>query len=1000
MPICPSCGRENPEDARFCSGCGTELQLSEPAREQRKVVTILFCDLVGSTALGESTDPEALRARLGRIFESLRTIVERHGGAVEKFVGDAVMAVFGIPLSHEDDALRAVRAAAEMGAAVKEHGLEARIGVNTGEVVVGGEGETLVTGDAVNVAARLEQAASAGQILIGAETHSLVRDAVRVEAVEPLALKGKAQPVAAFSLLDVLPASQGLARHLETPLVGRERERQRLWRAYEDAVADENCQLFTLLGPAGIGKSRLVADFLERVGDEADVLRGRCLSYGEGITYWPLVEMLIAIGVDPDAVIGTSPPETQLSFRRLLEARAAARPQVVVVDDLQWAEPVFVDLVEHVADMSRDAPIFLLCVARTELLDARPNWGGGKMNATSLLLEPLGDEECVELMDLLVEHSALDDDLRERIRVASAGNPLYVEEMLAMVREGGSQDIVVPPTIHALLQARIDSLDGDVRVVMERGSVEGEVFHRGAVAELSPAPVRGDVESHLTTLVRKELIRSTPSTLPEDEGYRFRHLLIRDAAYESLPKAMRAELHERFATWLSEHELVEGDEIVGYHLEQAHRYRAELDPGDPALLVLAARASEHLAAAGRGALDRGDFNAGRGLLRRAAAVLPPGDERRLALAPQLSIALRESGDHSESLAVIAEARGAADPVTRALVALEEANAALVTARDVGADERRALREDARVVLEKASHDEGLAVYWWGVTLEAWYRLRTAEVVEAGEHALVHAERAGDMRLARTVRSRMLGAYALGPTPVGEAIERVGAIARLPHGPLAGASSKATLGRLLSMQGEVERARELVRGGRQSYLDAGQFSTAGGMSLTESEVEFRAGDRVAEEAVLREGLEVLERIGDRSFYATVTLTLAECLYRGGSDDAEIEELCERARQRTAADDLVNFVWLDMIEGLLHGRRGEHEQAEKCARRAVAQSEATDFCFARAYSRAFLAEVLVGMGRSEEAAEMAAESLEIFEAKGDVAGAAQFRSRFAGLGVAVD
>ncbi|MBA3380702.1 MAG: AAA family ATPase [Actinobacteria bacterium] len=299
MVACASCGRENADDARFCSACGTALGSAEPARESRKVVTVLFCDLVGSTALGESTDPEALRARMRRYFADLRAIVERHGGTVEKFVGDAVMAVFGIPVSHEDDALRAVRAASEMRAAISEHGLEARIGVNTGEVVVGGEGETLVTGDAVNVAARLEQAASSGEVLIGAETRQLVRDAVRVEPVDALVLKGKAQPVVAFRLLEVLPDAAGLTRHLETPLVGRERERRRLWRDYEDAAADRSCRLFTLLGPAGIGKSRLVADFLEQVGEDADVLRGRCLHYGEGITYWPLVEILVSIGVEP-----------------------------------------------------------------------------------------------------------------------------------------------------------------------------------------------------------------------------------------------------------------------------------------------------------------------------------------------------------------------------------------------------------------------------------------------------------------------------------------------------------------------------------------------------------------------------------------------------------------------------------------------------------------------------------------------------------------------------
>src|SRR5262245_51968845 len=618
------------------------------AREQRKVVTILFCDVVGSTALGESLDPEALRARMRRYFEDLRQIIERHGGTVEKFIGDAVMAVFGVPVSHEDDALRAVRAAMEMRSAIADHLLEARIGVNTGEVVVGGEGETLVLGDAVNVAARLEQAAAANEVLIGAETRLLVRDAVSVEEVEPLSLKGKSEPVEAYRLLEVLSDAAPLARHLGIPLVGRERERQRLWLDYEDAVVDRTCRLFTLLGPAGIGKSRLVADFLERVGDDADVLRGRCLSYGEGITYWPLVEVLTAIGVDPDDVIGTTPPETQLAFRRMLESRAAERPQVVVIDDLQWAEPVFVDLVEHVADLSRDAPIFLLCIARTELLDVRPDWGGGKLNATSLLLEPLDADACARLMGLLAADASFDAALGERITAASAGNPLFVEEMLAMVREhGGDGEIAVPPTIHALLQARIDSLDGDVRVVMERGAVEGEIFHRGTVAELSPAPVRQAVESHLATLVRKELIRSTSPMLPQDEGFRFRHLLIRDAAYESLPKATRAELHEHFADWLAQYDLVESDEIVGYHLEQAHRYRAELDGSDPKLDGLASRAAAHLADAGTGAMERGDWGAARSLLRRARTLLPEGSDARAALGPDLSLALLETGEAEE-----------------------------------------------------------------------------------------------------------------------------------------------------------------------------------------------------------------------------------------------------------------------------------------------------------------------------------------------------------------
>ena len=978
------------------------LTAAAAAREQRKVVTVLFCDLVGSTALGESTDPEALRGRMRLYFEDLRVIIERHGGTVEKFVGDAVMAVFGIPVSHEDDALRAVRAASEMRAAIAAHGLEARIGINTGGVVVGGEGETLVTGDAVNVAARLEQAAASGETLIGAETRLLVRDAVRIEAVEPLELKGKSEPVEAFRLLQVLDGAESLARHPETPLVGRERERQRLWRDYEDAVADRTCRLFTLLGPAGIGKSRLVADFLERVGDEADVLRGRCLSYGEGITYWPLVEILISVGVDPELVIGTSPPETQLAFRRLLEARAAERPQVVVIDDLQWAEPVFVDLVEHVSDMSRDAPIFLLCIARTELLDVRPGWAGGKLNATSLLLEPLAPEECSALMDELVADAPLTGDLRERITVASAGNPLYVEEMLAMVREhGGDGEIVVPATIHALLQARIDSLDGDVRVVMERGSVEGEVFHRGSVAVLSPDPLRPAVESHLATLVRKELIRSTSPTFPDDEGYRFRHLLIRDAAYESLPKATRAELHERFAGWLSGHDLVEGDEIVGYHLEHAHRYRAELDGSDAALDGLARRASACLATAGRGALERGDFNAGRSLFGRATSLLPEDDEARLALAPDYADALLESSS-DDAWSVLLQASEAVDPGTRAHAAVSMATIRLNTGHTSSFEDGEAWRDEARAVFEGAGDEYGLGRYWWGIAMESWSGMRVQETADACELALAHLEPAVERgaRLRGRVRGRLATCYYNGPMPVDEALARIRTLRTGEHGLLPEAWLTVEIGRLHAMKGDVELARELSIDARQVYVDAGLLMTAATFAQGGAGIAFRAGDLDREEALLRDSLEILEEIGERGFYSTQALMLAECLYRAGADDREIEELCAKARETTPAEDLMNFLWLDVVGGLLHARRGEYEQAEERSRRAVALAEKTDHHLARSYSRAYLAEVLTLSGRREKAAEVAAEAFEIFAAKGDVAAAAQFRARLSSLDVEVD
>jgi class 3 adenylate cyclase/tetratricopeptide (TPR) repeat protein len=1000
MAECPSCGRENADDARFCSACGTALATIEPARESRKVVTILFCDLVGSTALGESTDPEALRARMRRYFEDLRMIIERHGGSVEKFVGDAVMAVFGIPVSYEDDALRAVRAASEMRSAVADHGLEARIGINTGEVVVGGESETLVTGDAVNVAARLEQAAAAGDVLIGDETRALVRDAVVVEPVEPLALKGKSEPVEAFRLLEVVSDAAPLARHLERPLVGRARERQRLWRDFEDAVADSTCRLFTLLGPAGIGKSRLVADFLERVGDTADVLRGRCLHYGEGITYWPLVEILIPMGVDLDSVIGSSPPETQLAFRRLVEARATQRPQVVVVDDLQWAEPVFIDLVEHVADLSRDAPIFLLCIARTELLDLRPDWGGGKLNASSILLEPLGEDDCVTLMGHLAADGPLDESLRDRITTASAGNPLYVEEMVAMVREhGGDGEIAVPPTIHALLQARIDSLDGDVRVVMERGSVEGEIFHRGAVAELSPIQVRSDVGSHLATLVRKELIRSTAPAFPEDEGFRFRHLLIRDAAYESLPKATRAELHERFAGWLAKHVLVERDEVVGYHLEQAHRYRMELDPAAPDLPALASRASDHLASAGHAAIDRGDYNAGRGLLRRATTILPGDDARRSALAPDLASALWESGEPDEAATVLAEARASPDAVTAAIATIVENTHDFMTEGSLPPDERLARLEQAHEVLAAADHDEGLGYYWWSMAGEKWVRLLAAETAAACERGLYHFERAGVHRRKDDLVWWIRSAYVFGPTPVSEAIERVKALqAAAGDSLLLRAGAATTLARLVAMQGDFDRARELYAFGRDFYASAGMAVSAAGVTLHGSWIEEHAGDLLAMEKLLRTGYEELERLGNRAFFSTVAMRLAQCLYwQGRFDDAR--EVCRVAREASPPGDLINFVLADALEGCLRARANRHEEAETLLASALERVETTDFFWARSDIQLCHAETLTRAGDTAEAARSAARAVVILEDKGDDTGAARARERLDQLGIGV-
>ena len=561
--ICASCGAENRDGARFCDSCGAALAETAPAREVRKVVTVLFCDVSGSTALGERIDPESLRRVMARYFETAKTIVERHGGTVEKFIGDAVMAVFGVPTVHEDDALRAVRAADELRGGLDElndelesgYGtrLELRMGVNTGEVVTGTE-ERLATGDAVNVAARLEQAAQPGEVLLGEETYGLVRDGVEAEPTAPVEAKGKADPLAAYRLVSVQAEAPG--RRHEAPMIGREQQRELLEGAFANVLNDRSCHLFTILGAAGVGKSRLAQEFL--AGVDATVVSGRCLSYGEGISYWPVTEVVkqlvpggdvtgpLASILGDDTASG-SPEEIAWAFRKLLEARAAERPVVVVFDDLHWGEPTFLDLVEHVADLSRDAPILLLCMARPELLDVRPAWGGGKLNATTALLEPLAPDETAELVDAL-GRAASSEELRRPDPGGRRRQPAVRRgDGRDGSRERRAKSRCRRRSRHCSPRGSTSSAPAE-RDVLERGAVEGQVFHRTAVAALADG---GPVDGELVALVRKDLVRPEQPLLPEDDAYRFRHLLIRDTAYEALPKATRAELHERFADWLA-----------------------------------------------------------------------------------------------------------------------------------------------------------------------------------------------------------------------------------------------------------------------------------------------------------------------------------------------------------------------------------------------------------------------------------------------------------------
>jgi class 3 adenylate cyclase len=688
--------------------------------EARKTVTIVFSDVAGSTSLGDRLDPEALRRVMERYFAEMRSVLERHGGTVEKFIGDAVMAVFGIPATHEDDALRAVRAAAEMGDRLadlneefeRERGisLEVRTGVNTGEVVTGDPsgGQFYATGDAVNVAKRFEQAAQPGEVLLGEQTYRLVQDAVRVELVGPLTLKGKAEAVAPYRLLEIVEGAPAVARRIDTPFVGRQEELARLLGCFESSAGEKTPLLVTVLGAAGLGKTRLAAELIAEIGERATVLEGRCLSYGEGITFWPLQQILRSLGErpagapEPERARGTE--ETFWAYRKLFEALAKERPLVLVLEDIHWAEPALLDLIEHIVEWTRETPMLIVCIARPDLLDERPGWAGELIE-----LEPLPSEEAETLVAVLA--TGVDPAIRVRAIEVAEGNPLFLEQLLALAEEDGDEP-AVPDTIQALLSARLDRLAQEERALLEAAAVVGKEFWRSALLHLS-AP-GAEVSALLQRLVRRGLIQPERSSLPDEDAFRFGHILIRDATYSGIPKEVRAELHERFADWLDK-SVSPYEEIAGYHLEQAYRYRAELSPIDQALRALGDRASDRLAQAGQHALFRADHAAAVNLLDRARS-LQSDDARRLTLSVSLAEALQSTGklEQARSLLkdVIQEAGDRGDQRNEWLARLSYADVSERVVPHEWVDDRmEETAERALRVFEALSDDWGLARAW-------------------------------------------------------------------------------------------------------------------------------------------------------------------------------------------------------------------------------------------------------------------------------------------------
>ena len=1028
--------------------CGAEIS-QDDGHEVRKTVTILFSDVAGSTAMGDALDPEAVRRVMGQYFDACRSVIEFHGGTIEKFIGDAVMAVFGVPVVHEDDAMRAMRAADGIRTALahlnedfeRQHGvrLVVRTGINTGEVMAGdpGAGQAFVSGDSVNVAARLEQVAPPGEILISGSTLGLVRDAVDVEPVEPLALKGKPEPFPAFRLVSVDIAGEGVARRSGEALVGRSEELSQLEQAYERAVDQRRCWMVTVIGEPGVGKSRLVDAFADLVSPRTTILRGRCLSYGTGITFFPAAEIVAQVigsgeddtseeirdriehaiaDADDGPLVSTrllrmlgigsedsqgAPEEIYWAVRKLLESAARHTPVVAVIDDIQWAEPALLDLLEHVCDLSHETPIVLVCMARPDIVDERPGWGAGRANASSIVLEPLDEEDSQALAEQLMAGSHFDPDLSGRILEAAQGNPLFLEQVIAHLVDqrisdttatGDREEVTIPGSLTALLEARLDSLSDLQRAVLQRGSIEGQIFHRGAVSSLLPGDLRGQVASSFGPLMQKEFISPGEAELAGEDAFRFRHLLIKDAAYRALPKETRAELHERLADWLEDvagPRLPELEEIVAHHLEAAFRYREELGGADAAS-SLGRRAAARFEAAGQRASKRGDVGAATSLLEKAAELGDPGDPDRVRLLLSLA-AVAEVGGQTDLARKVwreidANVSATADDALRAAVMVQRLDTELMEEDDLDwAATVDAETDMAIPILERAGDQHGLAAAYFVRGNADWVANRISSAVAAWELAATRARRAGDASLEAQALGWTGVAWFFGATHVNEAVPQLQALStRVAGVAIAAGIVDIALSLSLAIRGDdpeasaaADRAKELWREhGLHFYLV--HFASQG-----DAWVARGRGDPDAESRAWREGFEASRRIDQENEFLAVNLARLMAA-RGDADGAT--RLIDSVARVATGNRHVRDLWVE-TSAIVAARHGETDEARQACSEIAENVQNTEFVTGAADGWMAIALVDRLLGDMEGCDAAVARALDLYRAKGATALIAQ-------------
>jgi DNA-binding SARP family transcriptional activator len=953
----------------------------------RRKVTVVFCDLVGSSELAARLDPEAYRALLSRYFELARAPIERHGGTLEKFIGDAVMAVFGVPELHEDDALRAVRAAAEVRDALREAEIAARIGVSTGEVhVLSAAGDPLhVSGAPASAASQLEGRAPTGGLLLSAETYTLVRDAVRAE-----------QSDGGWLVADVVPGAPSYARRLDAPLIGRTDELARLHDAYVDARDHGRCALATIVGEAGIGKTRLMRELLEPLRDEARILVGRCASYGEGATYIPIAEVVrqaapqmsvdgiraLMAGEEDAAqriaeLVGVSegpaaPGEAFWAVRRFVETMAQDRPLVLVLDDIHWAEPTLLDLIEYLGEWT-SAPVLVLCAARGDLFDARPGWGGPTSTGFLVEVAPLEPPQVAQLVVGLAD-APVDPEVEQYIVEQAGGNPLFAEQLLASATEAPELALSdTPPNVEALLASRLDRLDPRELAVLRRAAVVGRRFTRQELDDVTPVAERDATDRELHDLTERALVH------PGADTYHFHHVLVRDVAYRGLPKAERADLHELAARGLERRD--GADEIVGFHFEQAYRALTDIGRGEGRARELAQAGGEHLGDAGIRAWKRADAPAAVNLLSRAVELAP--NESRIC---ELALALNVRGENARAQELLLELADNASGEIALRASVEHAFLRSL-AEPNRAEDLLATATAALPGLEQAQDDRALGRAWVCVGhVRGGYYCQYAAMEEVATRAIEYYRRSGWST--STVTDYLGIALFYGPRPADEAIHRLGDLLRAHEGdPATEANAVQWLGALEALRCNFDIARAHVERARSLYRELG-LTTA----ITDTWgrlagiVELLANDPQKAEVALHESCMLLQELHQTPVIATRAAELAEAIYAQGRYD-EAAAWVRLARECAGDDDLNAALARGPVEAKVLARQRDVVSAERVARETLELASRTDALNRQAEARLALAEVLDLTGNDEDARAFIADALVLFERKGNLAAARQ-------------